>query len=112
MIRALRVMPAIATKVLRDGTGDVADQSLAEPPSHFRLESLAVGRRQVVGRLAAAIGDHLGQTAELVIGQAGRGCLRSNVFGGPANTVAVHTAVLGYSEARMLAANRTMRLDC
>jgi hypothetical protein len=100
MICGLRTRPGIATKVMRDGAGDEPDQPYPEATSYFRLEPSPVGRRQVVGGLAAAVGDHLGQTAELVVAQVGGGVVGSGSLAGLGESFAGHALVLDSWEAR------------
>jgi hypothetical protein len=108
MICGLRTRPGIAAKLPRDGASYEPDQACPEAMSYFRLEPLLIGRLQVIARLAAAVSDHLGQAAELIVAQVG-GVVACGILGGSGESFAGHAHFLEVAR-RVLAASRTVRL--
>jgi hypothetical protein len=98
--------------MVRDGAGNVPNQTFSELPTRFRLESFLGRRSQLVRHGGAAIGDHLGQTANLLVGQAVNSGSRPRGLDGLRNRFAGHALLLKALRARLPAANRTVRFTC
>jgi hypothetical protein len=93
--------------VLRNRAGNEPDQAGPEPSPYLPLQAFPITGPQIIRETVAAVGDHLGQAAELGIGQGIRAVFRFGARGGPGKVFAWHCGSSG--GARMPAANRNAR---